>query len=43
MGVALGALDGPTGLVLQRHIFVADKGDYYDITDHVRQEEQEDE
>jgi hypothetical protein len=43
MGVALGALDGPTGLVLQRLIFVADKGDYYDITDHVRQEEQEDE
>lgn len=42
-GIALGALDGPTGLHLERHIFTADKGDYYDITDHVRQEEQEDE
>ena len=31
--VALGALDRPTGLRLQRHIFVADKGDYYDLTD----------
>ncbi|MGB7242099.1 MAG: GFA family protein [Sulfitobacter sp.] len=43
MGVALGALDGPTGLTLDRHIFTADKGDYYQITDNVRQEEQEDE
>ncbi len=42
-GVALGALDGPTGLHLERHIFTADKGDYYDITDHVPQEAQEDE
>ena len=40
-GVALGALDGETGLTLTRHIFTADKGDYYDITDSVRQEEQE--
>ncbi len=40
-GVALGALDGPTGLRLQRHIFTADKGDYYDIEDNVPQEEQE--
>ena len=31
--VAMGALDAPTGLRLARHIFVADKGDYYDITD----------
>lgn len=30
-GVALGAVDGPTGLHLTRHIFTADKGDYYDI------------
>lgn len=42
-GIALGALDGPTGLRLERHIFTADKGDYYDVTDNVRQEEQEDE
>lgn len=31
IGVALGALDEPTGLRLERHIFVADKGDYYHI------------
>ena len=42
-GIALGALDGPTGLRLERHIFTEDKGDYYDITDNVRQEDQEDE
>lgn len=30
-GIALGALDGATGLLLARHIFTADKGDYYDI------------
>ena len=30
-GVALGAVDGATGLRLERHIFTADKGDYYDI------------
>ena len=40
-GVALGALDSPTGLHLERHIFTADKGDYYDIPDTTRQEEQE--
>ena len=33
ISVALGALESPTGLRLQRHIFVADKGDYYDIDD----------
>lgn len=43
IGIAMGALDEPTGLKLERHIFVADKGDYYDITDNIRQEEQEDE
>jgi hypothetical protein len=40
-GVALGALEAPTGLRLERHIFTADKGDYYEIADRVRQEEQE--
>ena len=40
-GVSLGALDGPTGLRLERHILTADKGDYYDIADTVPQEEQE--
>lgn len=33
MSFALGALDGPTGLTLEKHIFTADKGDYYQITD----------
>lgn len=37
---AMGALDGPTGLTLSRHIFVADKGDYYDITDGLPQQPQ---
>lgn len=36
---ALGAIDGPTGLTLEKHIFVADKGDYYDIADGVPQQD----
>jgi len=35
---ALGCLEGPTGLRLEKHIFCADKGDYYEISDGVRQE-----
>lgn len=35
--VALGAIDGPTGVTLQRHIFVASKGDYYEIADGLPQ------
>jgi hypothetical protein len=34
---ALGALDGPTGLRLSKHIFTASKGDYYDIADDIPQ------
>ncbi|SIO16967.1 GFA family protein [Vannielia litorea] len=34
---ALGAIDGPTGLTLQKHIFTADKGDYYEDADGVEQ------
>ncbi len=34
---ALGAIDGPTGARLQKHIFTDDKGDYYDIADGVPQ------
>lgn len=34
---ALGAVDGPTGLRLERHIFTADKGDYHDIADGLPQ------
>lgn len=37
MSFALGAVDGPTGLTLEKHIFVADKGDYYDIADGLPQ------
>lgn len=36
--VAMGAFDNPTGTRLARHIFVADKGDYYDIGDGLPQE-----
>lgn len=36
---ALGAIDGPTGLTLEKHIFVADKGDYYEIADGLPQKE----
>ena len=35
--VAMGAFDGPTHTRLARHIFVADKGDYYDIADGLPQ------
>jgi hypothetical protein len=38
--VALGAIDGPTGLSLERHIFVDDKGDYYRIADGLPQNPQ---
>lgn len=36
---ALGALEEPTGLRLEKHIFVADKGDYYQIADGLPQVE----
>lgn len=39
MSFSLGAIDGPTGLSLQKHIFTAFKGDYYDIADGVPQRE----
>ena len=32
---SLGSIDGPTGLALEKHIFTADKGDYYQINDGV--------
>ena len=38
IGVAMGAFDAPTETKLHIHIFVADKGDYYDIEDGVPQE-----
>ena len=36
-GLSMGAFDGPTGTRLRIHIFVADKGDYYDIADGLPQ------
>lgn len=35
--VAMGALEQPTGLRLGKHIFVASKGDYYEIGDGLPQ------
>lgn len=40
IGVAMGAFDAPTGVNLGMHIFVADKGDYYEITDGLPQNQQ---
>lgn len=40
IGIAMGAFDGPTETQLHIHIFVADKGDYYDITDGLPQNAQ---
>jgi hypothetical protein len=36
-GIAMGALDTPTRTRLAIHIFVAEKGDYYDIADGLPQ------
>lgn len=38
IGIAMGAFDPPTGTRLEKHIFTADKGDYYDIADGVPRE-----
>jgi hypothetical protein len=37
--VAMGAFDTPTHTKIARHIFVSEKGDYYDITDGLPQNE----
>jgi len=37
IGVAMGAFDPPTGTRLAIHIFVANKGDYYEIADGLPQ------
>jgi hypothetical protein len=39
VGVAMGALDEPSRTKLGMHIFVAEKGDYYDIADGLPQNE----
>lgn len=38
--IATGTLNDATGLTTEKHIFVADKGDYYDIESGVSQLEQ---
>jgi len=37
IGIAMGALDTPSMTHLKMHIFVAEKGDYYDIADGLPQ------
>jgi hypothetical protein len=39
IGIAMGAFDGSTDVKIAVHIFVAEKGDYYDIADGVPQYE----
>jgi hypothetical protein len=40
IGIAMGAFESPTNTRLAIHIFVADKGDYYDIADGLPQNQQ---
>ena len=35
----MGALEAPIGVRLDKHISVADKGDYYNLTDRLPQRE----
>ncbi len=37
IAVSAGSLDAPTGVALSKHIFVAEKGDYYAIEDGLPQ------
>ena len=37
IGIAAGCLNSPTDLKIGKHIFVKDKGDYYDIKDDAPQ------
>lgn len=39
VSIMSGTLDGATGITTEKHIFVADKGDYYEIADNVPQRE----
>lgn len=38
IAIAMGALDGPSGKTLEKHIFIAEKGDYYTLNDGAEQE-----
>ena len=42
LSIFAGTLDEPTGLQLSGHIFCADKGDYYQITDDLPQADEDD-
>lgn len=37
ISIAAGSLDGPSGLDTSKHIFISDKGDYYEIADGLPQ------
>jgi len=37
VAIGMGAFDKPTGTRISKHIFVGDKGDYYDLGDGVPQ------
>jgi hypothetical protein len=37
IALAMGAFDGPTDTKLRIHVFVSEKGDYYEITDGLLQ------
>lgn len=39
IAIAMGAFERPTGVRLGKHIFIAEKGDYYDIADGLPQSE----
>jgi len=39
IAIGMGAFDKPTGAHLEKHIFTADKGDYYEIADGLPQHE----
>ena len=39
VSIGMGTVDEPTGLQLERHIYVDFKGDYYDIADGLPQED----
>ncbi|MEL6700184.1 MAG: GFA family protein [Pseudomonadota bacterium] len=42
LSIWAGTLDGQTGLAVAGHIYCADKGDYYDVTDGVLTAQQDD-
>lgn len=40
LSISAGSFDEPTGLRLERHIYCADKGDYYEIGDGLPQDQE---